>query len=310
MWAQQSDMISRTSNAVVSTKADVRNVQGAYTAAPGTNVIYNVASRPQLLHHRFAYTADNTTVKATKARVTGGTDKISASGDDNTSIFSRSMIFLQAAKCVNLFGVRLFVNSVHGESVLKNSHGYSQFGTLFASVFLQPVLLIPFFHVRLWLSPRWLPQAQRRGRWGRHCQKVSVSLQCSWQYWRIVRKKKKSKVKSELSSKEQDLNGLEGLVTKSDDKDKSTTGSGRNSPASATGSGSSHKTEAEKRFEEVQKRRVNLYNLTNCHNRFTTFFCSSHIVWQNLPTRHIRTALTSSMRIWSPWVSTTTFQRY
>ena len=86
-------MISRTSNTVVSTKADVRNVQGAYSAAPGTNVIYSVASRPQLLHHRFAYTADNTTVKATKVRVTGGTEDISASGDDSTSIFLRSMIF-------------------------------------------------------------------------------------------------------------------------------------------------------------------------------------------------------------------------
>jgi protein FAM32A len=69
----------------------------------------------------------------------------------------------------------------------------------------------------------------------------------------IRRKKKKSKVKSELSNG-QDLKAVEDLVSKTDDKDNSASGSNRNSPALAASS--SHKTEAEKRFEEVQKRRV------------------------------------------------------
>lgn len=70
------------------------------------------------------------------------------------------------------------------------------------------------------------------------------------------RKKKKSKVKSELSSKEQDLNAVEDLVSKSTDREKSASGSDRNSPALTAGSGSTTKTDAEKRFEEVQKQRV------------------------------------------------------
>lgn len=69
----------------------------------------------------------------------------------------------------------------------------------------------------------------------------------------IRRKKKKSKVKSELSNG-QDLKAVEDLVSKTDDKNNSASGSNRNSPALAASS--SHKTEAEKRFEEVQKRRV------------------------------------------------------
>jgi protein FAM32A len=71
----------------------------------------------------------------------------------------------------------------------------------------------------------------------------------------IRRKKKKSKVKSKLSNG-QDLKAVEDLVSKIDDKDNSASGSNRNSPVLAATSSSSHKTEAEKRFEEVQKRRV------------------------------------------------------
>ena len=63
-------------------------------------------------------------------------------------------------------------------------------------------------------------------------------------------------------------------MTKSDDKDKSASGSDRNSPASAAGSGTSHKTEAEKRFEEVQKQRVGLYNSFNSHKGLQHFFAA------------------------------------
>jgi len=71
----------------------------------------------------------------------------------------------------------------------------------------------------------------------------------------VKKKKKKSKVKTELSSKEQVLN-VEELVLKSDDKEKGASGSDRNSPALSAGSSSTHKTNAEKHFEEVQKRRL------------------------------------------------------
>ena len=68
------------------------------------------------------------------------------------------------------------------------------------------------------------------------------------------RKKKKSKVKSEAATKEEDLERIKDLISQSDSKDAIASGSGRNSPALA---GSSvRKTEAERRFEEVQKRRV------------------------------------------------------
>lgn len=68
------------------------------------------------------------------------------------------------------------------------------------------------------------------------------------------RKKKKSKPKSDAPTKTEDLERMKDLLSQTDDKEATTTGSGRNSPALA--SSSSRKTEAERRFEEVQKRRV------------------------------------------------------
>lgn len=70
----------------------------------------------------------------------------------------------------------------------------------------------------------------------------------------LHRKKKKSKPKSEASTKAEELERMKDLLSQTDDKEITTTGSGRNSPALA--SSSSRKTEAERRFEEVQKRRV------------------------------------------------------
>jgi len=71
-----------------------------------------------------------------------------------------------------------------------------------------------------------------------------------------LRKKKKSNVKSELSLKEQDLSGLEDLISKSSDKEKGTSNNDCNSPALSASSSSTRKTKAEKRFEEAQKERV------------------------------------------------------
>ncbi|KAF5312664.1 hypothetical protein D9619_002859 [Psilocybe cf. subviscida] len=68
----------------------------------------------------------------------------------------------------------------------------------------------------------------------------------------VKKKKKKSKPKSDPPTEEQSSSSLaEDLLSQVDDKDK---GSSRNSPA-LSGS-SSRKTDAERRFEEVQKRRL------------------------------------------------------
>lgn len=69
-----------------------------------------------------------------------------------------------------------------------------------------------------------------------------------------TRKKKKSKTKSDSTVKNQDSERVKDIVSLSNDSDNALSGSGRNSPAIA--GSSSRKTEAEKRFEEVQKRRV------------------------------------------------------
>lgn len=125
----------------------------------------------------------------------------------------------------------------------------------------------------------------------------------------IRRKKKKPKVKSELSNG-QDLKAVEDLVSKTDDKDKSVSGSNRNSPALAATSSSSHKTEAEKRFEEVQKRRV-CYNATCLRfPRKLIYILSSLLnVSGSLLIKHTRTVSTSLILIWIPSANTMIFQR-
>nr|BAH22603.1 hypothetical protein UP10 [Pholiota nameko] len=70
----------------------------------------------------------------------------------------------------------------------------------------------------------------------------------------VKKKKKRIKAKSEASTKDQDLERVKDLISQHDTNDATPSGSGRNSPAIA--SSSVRKTEAEKRFEEVQKRRL------------------------------------------------------
>ncbi|KAG6817981.1 hypothetical protein H0H87_012449 [Tephrocybe sp. NHM501043] len=69
----------------------------------------------------------------------------------------------------------------------------------------------------------------------------------------VKKKKKKSKSKS-ASEKDQDREKVKKLLFREDEESRSLSGSGSNSPTPS--SGSSRKTEAEKRFEEVQKRRL------------------------------------------------------
>ncbi|KAF8167634.1 hypothetical protein B0H34DRAFT_854542 [Crassisporium funariophilum] len=70
----------------------------------------------------------------------------------------------------------------------------------------------------------------------------------------VKKKKKKSKAKSEASTKNQELEKVKELLFQEEDVDRTPSGSGRNSPS--VSGGPSRKTEAEKRFEEVQKRRL------------------------------------------------------
>ncbi|PPQ67171.1 hypothetical protein CVT25_005772 [Psilocybe cyanescens] len=70
----------------------------------------------------------------------------------------------------------------------------------------------------------------------------------------VKKKKKKSKAKSESTVKNKDPGSTQDLISQATDSNDTLSGSGRNSPA-LTGS-SSRKTEAERRFEEVQKRRL------------------------------------------------------
>ncbi|KAF9486291.1 DUF1754-domain-containing protein [Pholiota conissans] len=70
----------------------------------------------------------------------------------------------------------------------------------------------------------------------------------------VVKKKKKFKSKSKVLTQDQDLERVKDLVSQHNSNDVTPSGSGRNSPAIA--SSSVRKTDAEKRFEEVQKRRL------------------------------------------------------
>lgn len=70
------------------------------------------------------------------------------------------------------------------------------------------------------------------------------------------RKKKKSKRTNEGESKDQELDKVKELLFKEVEKEGTPSGSGRNSPAVEGSSNSSRKTDAEKRFEEVQRKRV------------------------------------------------------
>ncbi|KAG6910536.1 hypothetical protein DXG01_009955 [Tephrocybe rancida] len=69
----------------------------------------------------------------------------------------------------------------------------------------------------------------------------------------VKKKKKKSKTKSS-SEQDEDREKMKKLLFREDEPSQSPSGSGGNSPAPS--GGSSKKTEAEKRFEEVQKRRL------------------------------------------------------
>ncbi|PPQ97830.1 hypothetical protein CVT26_012940 [Gymnopilus dilepis] len=74
----------------------------------------------------------------------------------------------------------------------------------------------------------------------------------------VKKKKKKSKVKSDSPSKIQIPDDVKDLLSVAEGSDslKSPSTSSRNSPALPGSGSSSRKTEAERRFEEVQRRRL------------------------------------------------------
>ena len=96
---------------------------------------------------------------------------------------------------------------------------------------------------------------------------MSVSLLQGSLFSTFCRKKKKSKSKSEGSSKDLDSKEVKDLVSKNDD-DAAGSGSSRGSPAVSGGSSSfSKKTDAEKRFEAIQKKRVRIRLLVQSRRR-------------------------------------------
>ncbi|TFK36960.1 hypothetical protein BDQ12DRAFT_686160 [Crucibulum laeve] len=70
----------------------------------------------------------------------------------------------------------------------------------------------------------------------------------------VKKKKKKSKSRPETSEHDHERERVKELLFQEEEGVNSSSGSGRNSPA--TQGSSSRKTEAEKRFEEAQKRRL------------------------------------------------------
>ncbi|KAG5728981.1 hypothetical protein E4T56_gene15234 [Termitomyces sp. T112] len=82
----------------------------------------------------------------------------------------------------------------------------------------------------------------------------SLKLKCGVAEGGIVKKKKKKTKSKADSEKNEDREKVKKLLFSEDKSSESPSGSGSNSPA-PSGS-SSRKTEAEKRFEEAQKRRL------------------------------------------------------
>lgn len=123
----------------------------------------------------------------------------------------------------------------------------------------------------------------------------------------LLRKKKKAKAKPETSEQDQERERVKALLFEEDDSEKKPSGSGRSSPAIM--GNSSRKTEAEKRFEEAQKRRVYLCPFSRCL-LILILFHSSHIAWRNLQIKRIKIESMNSTTILSLLVSITTFQKY
>lgn len=167
-------------------------------------------------------------VAKVKARVTGGMDWMSWMGEDRTAIAPG-------------------LGSWPGEGTSSTGNsGYPGTCRLFWSS----------LHVRLRPPPRRLPQAQGVRHRGWHCQKVCLPAPCAaGAHLGVFRKKKKSKRKQE-----QDEPVIVQQVPQ-DDKPGSASGSGRSTPAIASSSeGGPRKTDAERRFEEVQKKRVGSFS--------------------------------------------------
>lgn len=119
-------------------------------------------------------------------------------------------------------------------------------------------------HVRLRLSTRWFPQAQARSRRGRCNEEVSISNsydQAEWCWLICIQRKKKKDKSSKLKARKE-----EAISQRTDDLGEGTSSkSDRRSPTDITDDG---KTEAERRFEEAQRKRVSTL-------RFLTVFVVS-----------------------------------
>jgi protein FAM32A len=91
----------------------------------------------------------------------------------------------------------------------------------------------------------------------------------------LLHRKKKSKSKAKPDDEiERERNRVKELLLKEDDTSKtgSPSGSGRSSPA--IGGSNGKKTDAERRFEEVQKRRVRELAMIDSYNKADRMFSS------------------------------------
>jgi len=124
-------------------------------------------------------------------------------------------------------------------------------------------------------------------------------LLCGAYHAQYQGRKKKSKPGKNESEREREKDRVKELLKQQDKS--SPSGSGRNSPAMGGSESSSRKTDAERRFEEVQKKRVRSMQLLLPTNYLANMISgSSRNGSLNWPSRHTRNGLASSTIILKP----------
>lgn len=195
-----------------------------------------------VVHQIQRYKEVAATVAATKPRVTGGVEVRYWSGVDRMAIPKGSWKSL-GHKCCKLRLLCPYLFKKRSRVVLRQL-------TLFPSCH--------HLHGRLQLSSRGFAQAQGRCCGRRHCQEVCLS---SWSLLTLsqITRKKKSKSKPKLDDvKERDRERAKELLSTEDIGSTPGSASGSNRASPSLSNGNERKTDAERRFEEAQRRRVSL----------------------------------------------------
>lgn len=186
------------------------------------------------------------TVAATKPRVTGGVEVRYWSGVDRMAIPKGSWKSLGTSPPLQTH----FQTASLSVFVQKRSRVVLRQLTLFPSCH--------HLHGRLQLSSRGFAQAQGRCCGRGHRQKVCLS---SWSLLTMsqITRKKKSKSKPKLDDvKEWDRERAKELLSTEDIGSAPGSASGSNRASPSLSNGNERKTDAERRFEEAQRRRVSL----------------------------------------------------